>query len=240
MGKFFVPSLDSHVRIEGELFRHIAKSLRMKPGEKIVLCDGEGNDGFGIIDEVAGDFLTVNIQRQEKSLSEPNTKVGLFVAWPKGDKADLIVQKAVEIGACSITFLMSEFCVSKPRESDYSKKISRLQKIALEASTQSGRGIIPSVRGILPFVEGLKEMQKYEKPFMLYEGECPSMRKSLESPKGSYALLTGPEGGFSSDEVRLCMQSGIPPVSLGRRILRCETAPLTALSALLFFLGDMD
>lgn len=240
MGKFFVPSLNPVVRIDGELFRHIAKSLRMKPGEKITLCDGEGNDGFGVIDEVAGDFLTVNIQRQEKSLSEPSTKVGLFIAWPKGDKADLIVQKAVEIGACSITFLMSEFCVSKPKEADHSKKISRLQKIALEASTQSGRGIIPPVRGILPFVEGLKEMQKYEKPFMLYEGDCSSMRKSLEDPVGSYALLTGPEGGFSPTEVRMCQESGILPVSLGKRILRCETAPLAALSALLFFLGDMD
>ncbi len=240
MGKFFVPSLDSPVRIEGELFLHIAKALRMKQGEKIVLCDGNKNDGFGFIEEIFKDHLLVNIQSREKSLSEPKTEVGIFAAWPKGDKSELIVQKAVEIGAASITFFMSEFCVSKPKESDHSKKISRLQKIALEAATQSKRGIIPAVRGILSFEEAIRQMQRYEKPFMLYEGKCPPMREELKIPAFSYCLLTGPEGGFSKDEVRLCEQSGIIAVSLGKRILRCETAPIAALSALLFFLGDMD
>ena len=240
MQKFFVSELSPEMRLEGDLFRHIAKSLRMKTGESLTLCDGCGNDGFGTIAEVGNDHLIVKIEKTEKSPSEPSTRVGLFVGWPKGDKADLIVQKAVEIGVSSVTFLLSEFCVSKPREADYSKKMSRLQKIALEAATQSGRGIIPRITGILPLKEALEEMQKYEKPFMLYEGECPSMRKSLEEKVSSYALLTGPEGGFSKDEVKRCQEAGILPVSLGKRILRCETAPLTALSALLFYLGDMD
>ena len=240
MQKFFVSSLSDKVMIEGDNFRHISKSLRMKEGDAITLCDGRGTDGFGHIEEIGTSSLVVAIDKKERSVSEPKTNVGLFVGWPKGDKTDLIVQKAVEIGASSVTFLMSEFCVSRPKSSEYEKKISRLQKIALEAATQSGRGIIPEIKGILPLKDALKEMLTYEKPFMLYEGECPSMRKSLEDKKASYALLTGPEGGFSKDEVELCKNMGILPVSLGKRILRCETAPLTALSALLFYVGDMD
>lgn len=240
MPRFFVDSLSENISLTGENAKHILKALRMKKGEEITLCDGAGFEGKGEISEIFADSLIVNLHGIAPSESEPNLKITLYISYPKGDKTDFIVQKAVELGAFSLVFVNTEFCVAKPKPSDYEKKISRLQKIAQEAAGQSGRGIIPEIKGIISLKEAITEMKQFDEAFMLYEGSCPSLKGELRANSKTMALFTGCEGGFSKKEVDLCINSGIKPVSLGKRILRCETAPIATLAAILFFSGNME
>lgn len=240
MPRFFVDELSPLTVITGDDARHICKSLRMTAGESLTLCDGNSNEADGVIESLSADAVSVRLGKTKISAAEPDTKVTLYIACPKGDKAELIVQKSVELGANEIVLLLTSRCISRPKPNDAEKKISRLQKIADEAAKQCGRGILPRVRGILSLEQALAEMQKFDAKFTLYEGECPSMRASLPQRGSRIALLTGSEGGFSAEEIALAKEYGVLPVSLGKRILRCETAPIAALSAVMFSLCEMD
>lgn len=240
MPRFFVENLREVTVIEGTSAHHIIKSLRMREGEKIALCNMQGMEGEGKISEISEDKVTVTLGEIRPSLSEPNLKITLYVAFPKGDKAEFIIQKAVELGAVSIVFTDTERCVAKPDNVSFEKKLQRFRKISAEAAGQSQRGIIPTIFGIIPFKEAIAEMKKTDSAFMLYEGNCPPMRGEIKKDMKTLSLFTGSEGGFSEAEVSFAKENNITPVSLGKRILRCETAPLAALSAVLFFVGDMD
>ncbi|MBP1556374.1 MAG: 16S rRNA (uracil(1498)-N(3))-methyltransferase [Oscillospiraceae bacterium] len=240
MPRFFVSELLPLTVITGDDARHISKSLRMTAGESLTLCDGNSNEADGVIESLSADAVSVRLGATTVSAAEPQTKVSLYIAFPKGDKAELIVQKSVELGASEIVFLLTSRCISRPKANDADKKISRLQKIADEAAKQCGRGILPKVRGILSFEQALAEMESFDCALTLYEGGCPPMRASLPEKGKRIALLTGSEGGFSIDEIEKAKEFGVLPVSLGKRILRCETAPIAALSAVMFSLGEMD
>lgn len=239
MPRFFVQTLEPLTVLYGEQARHMARSLRMKAGETVTLCDGMGNEAAGVVQSLSPDAVSVRLGEVTLSQSEPAARVQLYVAVPKGDKAELILQKAVELGAASMTLVLTERCISRPADSE--KKLARLQKIADEAAAQSGRGRLVPVRGILPLPRALEEMQQIARRFVLYEGECPPLRAQL--PPAGYAedlaLFTGCEGGFSADEIAQCRAAGLQVASLGPRILRCETAPIAALAAVLFALGEM-
>jgi len=240
MPRFFVAELSPLVVIAGEDARHISKSLRMAAGDIITLCDGCGNEADGVIESLSSDAVSVRLGESAPTAAEPETKVSLYLAMPKGDKAELVIQKAVELGACEIVFLLTSRCISRPKGNDIPKKIARFQKIADEAAKQCGRGILPKVRGILEWGQTLEEMQQFDFAFTLYEGECPPFRASLPRKGSKTALLIGSEGGFSPEEVEQATAARVKPVSLGKRILRCETAPIAALAALMFSLGEMD
>lgn len=240
MPRFFVESLSDTVVLAGEDARHISRSLRMRAGESLTLCDGRGNEAEGTIVSFSADAVSVRLGEFYPSESEPKTEVSLYLAVSKGDKLELVVQKAVEIGAAEIVLLLTSRCISRPKGPDAEKKVARLQKIALEAAKQSGRGRVPAVRGILSFSQALDEMEQFPASFTLYEGECPPLRAQLPGAPCKTALLIGSEGGFSPDEIAGARARSVRPASLGPRILRCETAPLAALSALLFAMGDLD
>lgn len=240
MPRFFVSELSPLTVITGDDARHISRSLRMTAGETLTLCDGASNEAEGVIESLSADAVSVRLGQTRVSAAEPKTKITLYIAFPKGDKAELIVQKSVELGVSEIVFLLTSRCISRPKPNDAEKKISRLQKIADEAAKQCGRGILPPVRGILSFEAALAEMSGFDSAFTLYEGECPAMRASLPERGKKIALLTGSEGGFSAEEIARAKSAGVLPVSLGKRILRCETAPIAALSAVMFSLGEMD
>lgn len=240
MPRFFVEQLDELTVLTGENARHISKSLRMQAGETITLCDGNGKEADGVIQSLSADAVSVKLGETKVSATEPQTKVSLYLAMPKGDKAELVVQKAVELGVYEVVFLLTSRCISRPKDSDAPKKIARYQKIADEAAKQCGRGILPKVRGILNFDQTLAEMQQFDKAFTLYEGECPAFRNALPNRGERVALLIGSEGGFSPEEIEKAVEKGVSPVSLGKRILRCETAPIAALAALMFSVGEMD
>ncbi|WP_288167867.1 RsmE family RNA methyltransferase, partial [Ruminococcus sp. CAG:379] len=150
-----------------------------------------------------------------------------------------IVQKAVELGAARIVPVLTRRCISRPDPGQFSKKQQRLQKIAHAAAKQAGRGIIPEVGGMLTFSQALEELGGQQLPVMLYEAGGVSMSQLTVPRTGSIGVLVGSEGGFDPEEAAQARLAGIQPVWLGPRILRCETAPLTALSLLMYLSGNL-
>ena len=219
---------------------HIARSLRMRAGDEITLCDGAGSDYLcRILD--AGDEVTVEVCGREPSRGEPNVELKLFQCLPKGDKMELIVQKAVELGAAQITPVLSSRCISRPDEKSARKKGERLQKIADEAAGQCGRGRLPQVTAQMKFAEALTAAQE-DLLLFCYEGGGVPISQALMQKKAGQAvsLLIGSEGGFSPEEAEQAKAAGAVAVTLGPRILRCETAPLCAISAVMYATGNLD
>lgn len=240
MVRFFVSTEDlekAEVCLTGENAQH-AKVLRLKPGETVLLCDGEGREGICEVVSTDG-WLLKMIQRQD-SRSEAAVRVSVYMALPKADKLEHVIQKATELGAYEIITFPSARCVSRPDEKSLKKKLERWQKIAASASEQSGRGRIPRVLVLKSFSEALMRAAQADKALMFYEHEeALTLKMALSS--GSYStvsLLTGPEGGLEESEVAQAREAGLQVCTLGRRILRCETAPLCALSAIMYDAGE--
>ncbi len=239
MPRFFLETIDlSCPVITGEDAKHIGRSLRMKPGQPLTVCSC-GTDYFCEIASITSDEVFLKINESKLCSAEPTVEVTLFQAVPKLDKLEHIIQKSVELGATKIVPVLTRRCVSRPDKKDFSKKLLRLNKIALEAAKQSGRGIIPEVSEIISFNEALKQMGEYDCPLMLYEeGGIRFSEVPAENTK-SFALFVGSEGGFDEEEAQKAIDAGITPIWLGERILRCETAPLTALSILMYITKNL-
>ena len=170
------------------------------------------------------------------SETEPPYRLTLYQAVPKGDKLDLIVQKAVELGVTEIVPFISAFCVKRPHEDKWQKQSARLARIAEEAAKQCKRGAIPTIAPLLDYEEMLAHAKKAELSLFCYEGEGTKplpLCLPAERPQ-SVSVVIGSEGGFSEKEAEAARACGLCPCGLGNRILRCETAPLFALSALSF------
>lgn len=233
MPRFFLPDLSGdRVVIAGEEGRHIAGSLRKRPGDPLTLCDGRGTDADALIREIAGDAVTAEIVARRPSTSELPCRVTLYQALPKGDKLELIVQKAVELGAAAVVPVLTSRCISRPDSRGMERKRQRLQKIAREAAGQCGRGILPEVGPLLTLGEALQEMAKGPCPILFYERAVRPLGEALAPRPGEIAVLVGAEGGFSPEEAAQAEAAGLWLCTMGPRILRCETAPLYALSAI--------
>lgn len=239
MPRFFTAVGGQHVTLTGEDVYHIARSLRMKKGEEIILCDGQGTDYFGVIKDISGDRVEVKIINSEKTKSEPDIKVTLFQALPKGDKMEDIIKKSVELGVFKIVPFISERCISRPKAEAGARKRERWQKIALEAAKQSQRGIVPQVGGIIGFSDVLQQLSGFTHSIMFYEGQARPLSEVLNPGIKEIGILIGAEGGFSDSEVKAAQNLGIPAATLGPRILRCETAPICALSVIMYATGQM-
>ena len=239
MPRFFVNEKPEEMYvITGEDATHIGRSLRMKPGEELTLCF-DGYDYFGVIDKITDNEVFVNIRYNSLSKSEPDVFLTLFQAIPKGDKMEMIIQKAVELGASRIVPVLTDRCVSRPDEKSFAKKLSRYQKISESASKQSGRGIIPEITGILNVKQAAEELSKCDVALVCYEKGGISLNDAgLEKGK-SIGVFIGSEGGFEEKEVQICIEKGAKAVGLGNRILRCETAPLAAISIIMNLTGNM-
>ena len=240
MVRFFVSAEDlekEDVSLTGENAQH-AKVLRLKPGETVLLCDGEGREAVCKVESTDG-WLLRAMERRE-SQSEAAVKVSVYMALPKADKLEHVIQKATELGAYEIVTFPSARCVSRPDEKSLKKKLERWEKIAASAAEQSGRGRIPKVLVLGSFSEALARAAQADKALMFYEHEeALTLKMALSS--GGYStvsLLTGPEGGLEEAEVTQAREVGLQVCTLGRRILRCETAPLCALSAVMYDAGE--
>ena len=240
MVRFFVSAEDlekEDVSLTGENAQH-AKVLRLKPGEMVLLCDGEGREAVCKVASTDG-WLLRAMERRE-SQSEAAVKVSVYMALPKADKLEHVIQKATELGAYEIVTFPSARCVSRPDEKSLKKKLERWEKIAASAAEQSGRGRIPKVLVLGSFSEALTRAAQADKALMFYEHEeALTLKMALSS--GGYStvsLLTGPEGGLEEAEVTQAREAGLQVCTLGRRILRCETAPLCALSAVMYDAGE--
>ncbi len=237
MPRFFVPPISGdRALISGEDAAHITKSLRLRPGEEITLCDGSGMDYAGRVLAV-GDPVEVEILSRSPSIAEPKCRLTLFQALPKGDKMEFIIQKSVELGAAEIIPVLTSRCVSRPDAKSMAKKLERYRKIAAEAAKQCGRGIIPQVGELMTLEQAAKALP--EKSLVFYEGGGKRLSELVAPEDESWGVFVGSEGGFSPEEIALLESRGVCPATLGPRILRCETAPLCGLSVMLNLLGEM-
>lgn len=240
MPRFFINYVPEEVAvITGDDARHISRSLRMQPGESLVLCDSIGTDYNGRIERVSDDSIEVRILEFCKSVAEPSVKVTVYQGLPKAEKMDSIVQKAVETGAVKIVPVMTSRCVSKPDEKAAAKKAARWQKIALEAAKQSGRGIIPQIGALTGFQEAVRQAACDGEIILFFEGGGKSIAELVTRNTKELAVFIGPEGGFEQAEVDFAVQCGANIGTLGARILRTETAPIAALAAIMLASGNM-
>lgn len=220
---------------------HISKVLRVKPGEKLTVCDCIGNDYFCEVIEARQSSVTLKIIERKPSLSEPSVAVTLFQGLPKGDKMDFIVQKSVELGVVQITPVLTMRSVSKPDTKTLLKKTERWNRIAAEAAKQSGRSILPKVQPAVDFKTAVKLLAQNDKSAILYEQNGGTMGSLLANCKNvrTFGIFVGPEGGFDETEVSFAYENGIMSVGMGPRILRTETAPLCALSVIMYSTGNL-
>ncbi|MBQ5666576.1 MAG: 16S rRNA (uracil(1498)-N(3))-methyltransferase [Oscillospiraceae bacterium] len=242
MPRFFVESVENDfIEINGDDARHISLSLRMKKGESLVLCDGKGREAEAVIREAFPESVVLDITERRDSIAEPKTEVVLYQALPKFDKLEYIIQKSVELGVSKIVPVLSSRCISRPDEKTMKKKLERLRKIADEAAKQSGRGKLPEVGELLSFKNAVAEMVKAETPIFFFEHAEYPLHEIMEKRRGGkIAMMVGSEGGFSEEEAAFAAEKGALIASLGPRILRCETAPVAALSAIMYAAGEME
>lgn len=243
MNHFFVsPSQvgEGKITMEGGDVNHIKNVLRMKRGELMEVSDGTGNRYLCELEQVEADKLRLHIVDVWEDDIEPASHVFLFQGLPKGDKMELIIQKAVELGAFEIIPVATRRSVVRLDEKKAEKRVARWNAIAEGAAKQSGRGIIPKVRGVMGFLEALGYAKEMDVCLIPYE-KAKGMQRTKEALEKvtlgkSVAVFIGPEGGFEEEEIEKACEGGALPISLGRRILRTETAGFTALSILMYHL----
>ncbi len=240
MPRFFLSAADpacGYFDITGDDAHHISFSLRMRCGERLVVCDGRGFDYDCVIRTIDGQTVRAEIEASHPTVTESPIKTRLYQSVPKGDKFDYIVQKAVELGVSEIVPVYSARCIVKPDSKSEEKRLARLGKIAEEAAKQCGRGIIPRILPHIRYADAVKTAG--ENSFLCYEDERSYSLKTyladLAKRDGkTLGFFVGPEGGYAKEEVALAKEFGIPSVELGRRILRSETASGFVLSCIAF------
>ena len=241
MPRFFVNNplvVGGTAVIDGADARHIGGALRMTVGAALTLCDGAGTDYTCTITAVEKDTVTAAVDAAAPSSSEPTLAVTLYMGMPKGDKLELIVQKAVELGVTAIIPVITARSIVRVDGKDAEKKRVRLQRIAAEAAGQSGRGIIPTVEAPLSWKTALARLAK-ENTLLCYEGGGEPIGTLISPADTTVSLVVGPEGGFDPAEVEAVTAVGGKIATLGPRILRCETAPLAALAVIMEKSGNM-
>lgn len=254
MHRFFVEPFQIHkdeIEIQGGDVNHIRNVLRMKAGEELLVSDGYGNEYRCRIREILEDTVSASVLEARRVLSELPSRITLYQCLPKGDKMELIVQKAVELGAAAIVPVASKRCVVKLDAKKAESRRKRWQAVAESAAKQSGRALIPPVMQVQSFSEALLQAGELDLCLIPYEcagelledGSGSAMertREILENIRSgqTIGIFIGPEGGFEKEEVERAMETGAKPVSLGKRILRTETAGLCILSVLMFRLEE--
>lgn len=224
----------------GESAKHISKVLRMNKGEEITLVTPDKTQCLCKIFEITADCVTVDIIEKSICQNEPNVEVTLYQALPKGDKMDYIIQKCVELGVTKIVPMISSRCVSRPDQKSLAKKQVRWQKISLQAAMQSRRGIVPQVCECVSFSKAAELAKGNDKTIIFYEMGGESVKNILTDTPKSIGIFIGSEGGFEQEEVDKIVADNGKTATLGKRILRCETAPLAALSIIMYQTGNFD
>ena len=227
--------------ITGSDVNHIRNVLRMKPGEEIAVSNGtDGREYRCGIESFTEDEVICSLRFVKEDGVELPSRIHLFQGLPKADKMELIVQKAVELGAYEVVPVAARRCVVRLDEKKAPSRINRWQGIAEAAAKQSRRGIIPQVHPVMNMREAVAYARTMEVKLIPYElaenmGHTKEVLGAVK-PGTDIAVFIGPEGGFEQEEIELAMAAGIEPVTLGRRILRTETAGLTVLSWLMYHL----
>ena len=242
MYQFFIETsqiAEDQIRILGKDVNHMKNVLRMKPGEEIRVTDSETSRSYRCeVAELYGETVVCHILAEEEEGSELPVRIYLFQGLPKADKMELIIQKAVELGVYQIIPTACRRCVVKLDPKKEKTKLARWQQIAEAAAKQSKRSLIPEIMPVISLREAFARSQKMQVRLIPYE-RAEGMEKTREIMKGirpgdEVAVFIGPEGGFEEAEIEEAMKAQIKPVTLGKRILRTETAGMTVLAFLLY------
>ena len=233
---------DKYVTITGGDVNHIKNVLRMKVNEELLISNGQDKDYYCKIEAISDDEIKALILDEEFEGTELPTELYLFQGLPKSDKMELIIQKAVELGVKEIIPVATKRCVVKLDDKKEASKIKRWQAISESAAKQSRRTIIPEISSVMSFKEAINRAKDFELGIIPYEN-FKDMKETKEVlskvQKGiKIGIFIGPEGGFEESEVQYALDNGIHPISLGKRILRTETAGLAIVSVLMFQLED--
>lgn len=232
-----------NIVITGDDVNHIKNVLRLEIGDWIVACDGAGTDYVSRIQGLHPDSVLLHVEKTQDTGTELPVRITLFQGMPKKDKMEWVIQKAVELGACEIVPVMTKRCVVRlQEEKKIKKRLERWQSIAHVAAKQCDRGVIPTVHEPVSFEEALRLSEKLDYniiPYELQEG-MQDAREIVDTActKRSLGIFIGPEGGFEEEEIRQAREKKIWPMTLGKRILRTETAGMALLSILMFRLQE--
>jgi 16S rRNA (uracil1498-N3)-methyltransferase len=235
--RFFLDSkieIGDTITMGDEEFRHVVNVLRAKVGESILLCDNTGYEYTATITAIEKKSLTAKVEHCEFIQTEPKNKVVLIAGYLKGDKTELVVQKAVELGVNKIVVFNSKFCSAFMNDN----KLARLNKVSVEASKQCGRAIAPSVEYADNFSDALQFGVQSENKLFACEFATKN-EVDFNNLQGDTAIVVGSEGGFSRSEEELANAKGFASVTLGKRILRAETAAVALTSVVMFSLGEL-
>ncbi|WP_295157749.1 16S rRNA (uracil(1498)-N(3))-methyltransferase [uncultured Ruminococcus sp.] len=241
MPRFFANSEDINETtavLRGADAVHIGRSLRMRLGDEVTVCCG-GKDYLCRIDTISDEQCGLTVLSVSDGSGEPDVRVTLYQAVPKSDKLELIVQKAVELGASEIIPVLTARCVSRPDEKSFRKKRERLNKIALEAAKQCGRSIVPTVGEMITADECAKRLGQHELGLICYEKGGEPLGEYVRRGIKDIGIFIGSEGGFEESEVEKCRENDAKVIGMGSRILRCETAPLAAIAIVMNLTGNM-
>lgn len=246
MFQFFVDKTQIHEEeklayITGDDVNHICHVLRMRTGEQFYVTDGESTGKYlCALQSASQEQVVCEILQHMEETSELPCEITLYQGLPKADKMEWIIQKAVELGVSRIVPVSMKHCVVKLDDKKAAAKISRWQQIAEAAAKQSKRDVIPKIENVMTLKQALQEAQTLEVSLMPYENAegMEFTRKQLSDirPGQRIAIFVGPEGGFDEQEVETALMQGTQPITLGRRILRTETAGLAVLSMLVYVL----
>lgn len=251
MQRYFVQQgqfKEDTVDITGEDARHISKVMRGKPGDKFIVSDGHIREALVEIDVIEQGLITTHVVEFLAMTHEADVKVTVAQSLPKGDKMETVIQKCTEIGAVSFVPFLSERTIVQYDAKKEEKRLERWRKIAKEAAEQSHRNIIPEMVSPLTWKQLLNTFAQYDAVYFCYEKEHGLQLRDAVKPfveardAGTHSkvlLIVGPEGGFSEEECCKAEEAGATSIGLGRRILRCETAGMVALSCILYESGEM-
>ncbi|MDI6784325.1 MAG: 16S rRNA (uracil(1498)-N(3))-methyltransferase [bacterium] len=228
---------ETEIMFPAEQSERIKKVLRLKVGDSVIIFDGLGKEYRVTIEKINQHEIAANIESMTVITRDPKLEITLMQGLPKFEKFDFIVQKATELGVKRIIPLITERTIPKLTPQKVKTRVNRWHKIACSAAEQSGRTVIPIISSIMNFQKGLEEIKSCELKLFFWEEERESNLKTILRKINqitSVAVIIGPEGGFTKEEAELAKQAGATSVSLGSRLLRTETAPITALSILLY------
>ncbi|WP_046226886.1 16S rRNA (uracil(1498)-N(3))-methyltransferase [Paenibacillus dauci] len=253
MQRYFVPAQqfsEHEVTITGDDARHIIRVMRSQEGDKLIACDGNQLDVLAEISSMDEGVVTARIMERLEQLSEATVQVTIAQSLPKGDKMETVIQKCTELGAAVFVPFLSERTVVQYDSRKEEKRIQRWSKIAKEAAEQSHRSRIPQIGQPLSWKQLLATFAQYDLICFCYEKENGSQLRDVVQPfaaglqqkpdtAAQVLIVVGPEGGFAEQEVEAAEQHGAVPTGLGRRILRTETAAMTALACIMYETGEM-
>ena len=245
MARFFLPKKDiqdGHATIFGEELGHLRRVLRLGPGDRVTIFDDAGWEHEAIIRSIAAEQGSLEIQRSYQPQRESPLHLTLALGVTKGDKMDFVVEKATELGVKAVAPFFSAYTVPKFDPKKIAKRVERWQKIALSATKQCGRTRVPEVTTLCEFRELMSRTWADALKLLCWEGEREqtlSQVRMAASDIRSLLLAVGPEGGFSGEEVKLAREHGFYSIRLGPRILRSETAAVTAISLIQHLWGDL-